>query len=63
VKAHAADAYAPNEFKFGDRVVYIRQPNGFAGSTLPDWHKVLGVTATARNWSVITKLRDMATDL
>src|SRR5262249_23947284 len=51
VKEHAPDAYAPNEFMFGDRVVYIRQPNGFAGSTLPDWNKVLGVTATARNWS------------
>ena len=63
VKAHQADAYAPNEFKFGDRVVYICQPNGFAGTTLPDWHKVLGVTATARNWSVVTKLRDMVADL
>ena len=58
VKAHKSADYAPNEFKFGDRVVYIRQPNGFAGSTLPDWHKALSVTATARNWSVVTKLAE-----
>jgi uncharacterized protein (DUF1697 family) len=63
VKEHSPEAYAPNEFAFGDKVVYIRQPNGFAGSTLPDWHKVLGVTATARKWSVVTKLQEMLHDL
>jgi uncharacterized protein (DUF1697 family) len=29
------------------------------GSTLPDWHKVLGVRATQRNWNTTTKLRDL----
>jgi uncharacterized protein (DUF1697 family) len=57
------DAYKPNEYVIGDKVIYIRQPNGFAGTTLPDWHKVLGVTATARNWTVVTKLRELAHDL
>ncbi|MDQ1684083.1 MAG: hypothetical protein QOC82_820 [Frankiaceae bacterium] len=52
--------YAPAEFAFGDRVVYLRLPHGIAGSRLPSWEKVLGVTATARNWNTVTKLHALA---
>ena len=53
-------AYAPDDFAMGDRVVYTRQRNGVMGSPLPPWEKVLGVTATARNWNTVTKLRVLA---
>ena len=48
--------YGPDEFEFGDRVIYTRCPNGIAGSALPSWEKVLGVTVTARSWSTVLKL-------
>jgi uncharacterized protein (DUF1697 family) len=53
------DAYKPDEFAFGNRVVYVRLPNGIMGSTLPDWERALGVRATQRNWNTTTKLRDL----
>jgi uncharacterized protein (DUF1697 family) len=53
------DAFLPDEFAFGKRVVYVRLPNGVMGATLPDWDKVLGVRATQRNWNTTTKLRDL----
>jgi uncharacterized protein (DUF1697 family) len=53
------DAYKPDEFAFGKRVVYVRLPNGNMGSTLPDWERTLGVRATQRNWNTTTKLRDL----
>lgn len=54
------DAYKPDEFAFGKRVVYVRLPNGVMGSTLPDWERTLGVRATQRNWNTTTRLRDLA---
>jgi uncharacterized protein (DUF1697 family) len=59
LKALDAAAFAPDEFAFGKRAVYVRLPNGVMGSTLPDWDKVLGVRATQRNWNTTTKLRDL----
>ena len=53
------DAYLPDEFAFGKRVVYLRLPNGTMGSTLPDWDRVLGVRATQRNWNTTTRIRDL----
>ncbi len=58
-KSLAPDAYTPDRFAFGDRVVYLYMPNGFMGSKLPAWEKVLGVDATIRTWNVVTKLRDL----
>jgi uncharacterized protein (DUF1697 family) len=40
--------------------VYLYLPNGFSGSQLPDFGKVLGVTPTARNWNTVTKLAALA---
>jgi uncharacterized protein (DUF1697 family) len=53
------EAYLPDEFAFGKRVVYLRLPHGIMGSTLPDWDRVLGVRATQRNWNTTTRLRDL----
>lgn len=61
IKSINADDFTPDEFVFGDRVIYLRLPNGVMGSTLPDWDRVLGVRATQRNWNTTTKLRDMIT--
>jgi uncharacterized protein (DUF1697 family) len=46
----------PDDFAAGKRVIYELRPNGVLGSRLPDWQKVLGVDATARNWNTVTKL-------
>lgn len=48
---------APDEFSAGDRVIYVRQPNGIMGSKLPDWSKVLGMTVTARNWKTTVRIQ------
>jgi uncharacterized protein (DUF1697 family) len=53
-------AYAPDEFRFGDRAIYLRLANGVMGSRLPDWERTLGVDATMRNWNTVTRLRDLA---
>lgn len=53
------DAYLPDEFAFGERIVYVRNGNGIMGSTLPDWERTLGVRVTQRNWNTITKLREL----
>jgi len=47
---------APDEFAFGDCVIYTVQPNGVMGTRLPDWGKVLGMTVTARNWNTVCKI-------
>ena len=54
-----AGALRPDEFEVGRRAIYLRMPNGQMQSKLPDWHKVLGVTATIRNWSTVSKLSDI----
>ncbi|MGD9797831.1 MAG: DUF1697 domain-containing protein [Acidimicrobiia bacterium] len=56
------DAHRPDRMARGRRLVHLYQPNGFAGSTLPDLGKLLGVTNTARNWNTVTKLASLATD-
>jgi uncharacterized protein (DUF1697 family) len=54
------DAYAPDELVFGDRVVYVRLPNGVQGAKLPSWEKLLGVDATMRTWRTVTRLAELA---
>jgi uncharacterized protein (DUF1697 family) len=50
-------AYAPDEFRFGDRAVYIRYANGMGRSKLTSavWDR-LGVVGTARNWNTVVEL-------
>ncbi|HEY2331308.1 MAG TPA: DUF1697 domain-containing protein [Acidimicrobiales bacterium] len=54
------EAYLPDRWARGKRAVYLYLPNGFSGSQLPDFGKVLGVTPTARNWNTVTKLAALA---
>lgn len=51
-------SFAPDEFRLGDRAVYVWYPNGAGRSklTLDVWERRLGVCATARNWNTVTKL-------
>jgi uncharacterized protein (DUF1697 family) len=55
-------ACLPDEFAFGDRVIYVRLRNGVAGSRLPNWERVLGVSATTRNWNTTTRLLALVDD-
>jgi len=55
-------AYLPDEFRVLGREIYARFPNGIGNSKLATvlskpW---LGVTPTARNWSTVTKLLELA---
>ena len=51
--------YEPDEFAFGDKAVYMRLANGVQGSRLPNWERVLGVTATGRSWKTVTRLHEL----
>ncbi|AMW13608.1 hypothetical protein A4E84_31345 [Streptomyces qaidamensis] len=57
------DAYLPEEFRLGDRALYLYAPNGLGRSKLaehlskPRINK--GVTATTRNWNTVAKLVEM----
>ena len=51
---------APDAFAFGDRVVYTYSPRGVMASRLPNWEKLLGLSATARNWNTVTRLHTLA---
>jgi uncharacterized protein (DUF1697 family) len=56
-------AYLPEEFRLGDRVLYLYAPNGLGRSKLaehlskPRLNK--GVIATSRNWNTVVKLVEM----
>jgi uncharacterized protein (DUF1697 family) len=54
--------FGPDEFEFAKREIYTRQPNGVMGTRLPDWEKVLGVGATARNWNTVIRLAELAAE-
>jgi uncharacterized protein (DUF1697 family) len=47
---------APDEFEVGNRVIYARLPGGVIASKMPDWEKVLGVSATMRTWGTVLRL-------
>ncbi|MFJ8715592.1 DUF1697 domain-containing protein [Streptomyces violaceus] len=56
-------AYLPEEFRLGDRALYLYAPNGLGRSKLaehlskPRINK--GVIATTRNWNTVTKLVEL----
>ncbi|MEU9167312.1 DUF1697 domain-containing protein [Streptomyces sp. NPDC048420] len=56
-------AYLPEEFRLGDRALYLYVPNGLGRSKLaellsrPRLNK--GVIATSRNWNTVVKLVEM----
>jgi uncharacterized protein (DUF1697 family) len=56
-------AYAPDEIRVGERVIYAWLPNGVQGSKVLAFltDRRLGVTTTNRNWNTTTKLLEMAT--
>jgi uncharacterized protein (DUF1697 family) len=53
--------FEPDEFKVGDRVMYIHCPNGLGRSKLAvyPWERRLDLKITSRNWNTVTKLLDM----
>jgi uncharacterized protein (DUF1697 family) len=59
-------AYLPEEFRLGDRALYLYAPNGLGRSKLaehlskPRLNK--GVIATSRNWNTVVKLVEMTGD-
>lgn len=54
------DEFAPDQFELGDRAIYLRQPNGFMASRLPDWERLLGLSVTTRNWHTVTRIASLA---
>jgi uncharacterized protein (DUF1697 family) len=61
-----AAARLPEEFRLGDRALYLYVPNGLGRSKLaealgrPGLYK--GVTATSRNWNTVAKLVELTRD-
>jgi uncharacterized protein (DUF1697 family) len=53
-------AYGPVRFEFGNRAIYMLMPNGFRDSRLPNFERLLGVSATTRNWRTVTRLRELS---
>ncbi|WP_329185234.1 DUF1697 domain-containing protein [Actinacidiphila glaucinigra] len=56
--------FAPDEFRPGEREIYVHCPNGVQKTRLSHalWEKRLGLTATARNWNTVTRLAAMAAE-
>lgn len=56
-------AYLPEEFRLGDRALYLYAPNGLGRSKLAEALArpalLKGVTATTRNWNTVAKLVEM----
>ena len=59
VRAVDPAEYAPDEFALGDRAIYLRLPNGVAGSRFP-WDRSFTVATTMRTWRTTTKLAELA---
>jgi uncharacterized protein (DUF1697 family) len=53
--------FEPDEYRLGDRVMYLHCPNGLGRSKLAayPWERRLGLRITSRNWNTVTKLRGM----
>lgn len=53
--------FEPDEYRLGDRVIYMRCPHGVGRSKLATypWERRLGVQATSRNWKTATQLLGM----
>ncbi|KMO93859.1 DUF1697 domain-containing protein [Streptomyces roseus] len=56
-------AYLPEEYRIGDRVVYLYAPDGLGRSKLGEaLHKpavLKGIDATTRNWNTVVKLVEL----
>ncbi|MFD8966816.1 DUF1697 domain-containing protein [Streptomyces sp. NPDC059568] len=57
------NAYLPEDFRLGDRVLYLYTPNGLGRSKLAEALArpglLKGVTATSRNWNTVVKLVEL----
>lgn len=60
------DRYLPEEFRLGDRALYLYAPNGLGRSKLGDALArpalFKGITATSRNWNTVLKLVELTRD-
>ena len=58
------EEYAPEELHLGNRAAYLRYPNGMARAKLQHAvvEKLLGVSATSRNWNTVLKLQAAAAE-
>ncbi|WP_367045889.1 DUF1697 domain-containing protein [Streptomyces sp. Je 1-332] len=58
-----AAAFLPEEFRLGDRALYLYAPDGLGrsklGAALARPALFRGVTATSRNWNTVTKLVEL----
>ncbi|MEU9788645.1 DUF1697 domain-containing protein [Streptomyces phaeochromogenes] len=56
-------AFLPEEFRLGDRVLYLYAPDGLGRSKLAENlskpRMTKGVIATTRNWNTVTKLAEL----
>jgi len=59
-------AFLPEEFRLGDRVLYLHVPEGLGRSKLAETLSrprfLKGVVATSRNWNTVVKLVEMTGD-
>ncbi len=57
-----AARFEPDQFRIGERAVYLWYPNGAGRSKLTNdlLERKLGVTATSRNWNTVLALRERA---
>ncbi|MEU9981598.1 DUF1697 domain-containing protein [Streptomyces sp. NPDC050856] len=60
------DAFRPEEFRLGDRALYLYAPEGLGRSKLADAlgrpALLKGLTATTRNWNTVAKLVELTHD-
>ncbi|MBO3744803.1 DUF1697 domain-containing protein [Streptosporangiaceae bacterium NEAU-GS5] len=61
IKDLKEDDHAPDVFRHLGREIYVWFPKGVRNATLTYqfWEKLLGVTATARNWRTVTRLLEL----
>ena len=56
-------AFLPEEFRLGDRVLYLYAPDGLGRSKLAEAlakpRLLKGVLATTRNWNTVVKLEEL----
>ncbi|WP_418959721.1 DUF1697 domain-containing protein [Streptomyces tritici] len=59
-------AYLPEEFRLGDRALYLYAPEGLGRSKLAEAlsrpSRTKGVVATTRNWNTVVRLVEMTRD-
>jgi uncharacterized protein (DUF1697 family) len=55
-------SFLPDEFAFGDGVVYVHCPQGYGRTKLNNsfFERAAGVRATTRNWNSVNKLYELA---